>query len=89
MDEQKQVWGARRAVSVLAHALNKAKDVTELKSAVLTFLTAMDAGEYILGDDDFAALFDAALVRRTITAAIPPSDAKLPLALQNVTVSTP
>jgi len=64
MDEQTKVWGARKAASILTYALNKAKDVTELKSAVLTFLTAIDAGESILGDGDFAALSDAALVRR-------------------------
>jgi hypothetical protein len=68
MNEQKQVWRVRKTAAILTDIVNKAKKFDEVKSAILDFLTAMDAGAYVLGDDDFAALLDAALVRRRKTA---------------------
>jgi hypothetical protein len=64
MNDQKQVWSVRRAAAILINGVNKAKKFAEAKSAILDFLTAMDAGAYVLGDDDFAAMLDAALMRR-------------------------
>lgn len=64
MDEQEQVWSVRRTAAVLAGSVNKAKRFADVKRAILDFLTAVDAGAYILGGDDLAALLDAALVRR-------------------------
>lgn len=68
MNEQKQVWVVRRTAAALTESVNKAKRFADVKSAILDFLTAMDAGAYVLGGDDLVALLDAALVRRGKTA---------------------
>jgi hypothetical protein len=60
-----QLQSTRASASTLVERLNNAKEFTELKSAVLDFITSMDGGEaHVLGDTDFAALFEAALLRR-------------------------
>jgi hypothetical protein len=67
MNEQRRVWSVRKTAAVLTENVNKAKGFPEVTSAILDFLTAMDAGAYVLGDDDFATLLDAALVHRAKT----------------------
>jgi hypothetical protein len=74
MNDQKQVWSVRRTAAVLTNRVNKAKKFAEVKSAILDFLTAMDAEDCVLADDDFAALLDAALICRGKTAVQPQSD---------------
>jgi hypothetical protein len=68
MNNQKRVWSVRKTAAVLTESVNKAKEFPEVTTAILDFLTAMDAGAYVLGDDDFATLLDAALVHRGKTA---------------------
>jgi hypothetical protein len=53
--------------------VNKAERFADVKSAILDFLTAMDEEAYVLGDDAFAALLDAALIRRGKMAVQPQS----------------
>jgi len=43
MNEQEQVWSVRRAAAVLNESVNKAERFADVKSAILDFLTAMDA----------------------------------------------
>jgi hypothetical protein len=81
MNEQEQVWSVRRAAAVLNESVNKAARFADVKSAILDFLTAMDAEDCVLADDDFAALLDAALICRGKTAVQPQS------APPNVTIS--
>ena len=64
------MWSVRRSAAVLSESVNNAVRVAEVKSAILDFLTAMDEEAYVLGDDNFAALLDAALIRRGKTAEI-------------------
>jgi hypothetical protein len=68
MNDQKQVWSLRRTAAILNDSVNKATTFSDVNSAILDFLSAMDEGAYVLADDDFAALLDGAVVRRGKTA---------------------
>ena len=77
MNEQERVWSVRRTAAVLSESVNNAEGVADVNSAILDFLIAMHAGDFVVGGDDFAALLDAALAGRGKTRRPTPSDSKL------------